>query len=80
MQDAQGQAVEGLQLLAAEAVMEPDALEEAFRGMGGVALTQKEGRFILRPPAGVEIGVGFGHACLFSGGRAGKSRPDFAQN
>jgi hypothetical protein len=80
MEDAQRLAVEGLQILAPQPLMEPDALEEAFRGLGGVALAQEKGRFILRPPAGVEIGVGCGHAHLFSGGREQKSRAEFAQN
>jgi hypothetical protein len=77
MEDAQGLAVEGLQVLSPQPLMEPDALEEALRGMGGVALAQEKARFILRPPAGVEIGVSRGHAHLFSGGGPGKSRPEF---
>jgi hypothetical protein len=79
MEDAQGLAVEGLQIVAAQALVQPDALQEAFRGRGGVALAQEKARFILRPPAGVEIGDDCGHAHELSGGGPGKSRPDFGK-
>lgn len=62
MEHPQRLAVEGLQLLAPQPLMQPDALQQLFRGMGAVALPQKKARLILLPPAGVEIGVGSRHA------------------
>ena len=78
MEHAQRLAVEGLQLPAPQPLMQPDALQEPFRGMGGIALPQEKARLILRPPAGIEIGVGPGHDHAFSGRRPPKSRPEFA--
>jgi hypothetical protein len=58
MEDAQRLAVGRLELVAAQALMEPDALEEAFGRISGLALGQEEAGLVLRAPLGVEIGAG----------------------
>ena len=61
MQDAHRLAVSGAEFVAAEALMAPDALQEAFRRMGRVAFAEEETGLLLRAPLFVKILSESGH-------------------
>jgi hypothetical protein len=78
MEHAQGPAINRLQLIALEALVMPDRLQEAFGRMGAGAIAQKEARFILRAPFRIKTWTETGHVQWFSDGHPAKSRRDFA--
>jgi hypothetical protein len=53
MQHAHRLAVQGAEIVAAEALVVPDVLEEAFGRMWGGAFTQEETSLLFRAPLGV---------------------------
>jgi hypothetical protein len=53
MQHAHRLAVQGAEIVAAEALVVPDGLEEAFGRMWGGAFTQEETSLLFRAPLGV---------------------------
>jgi hypothetical protein len=71
MQDAQQLAVGGAEFVAAEALVVPDVLQQAFRGMQRVVFAQEETSLLLRAPLRIKIRPESGHGIRFesSGGK-----------
>jgi hypothetical protein len=74
MQHADGLAVESAEEVAAEALVVPDILQQAFGRLRGVALAQKEASLLLGAPLGVKLWADSGHGQEFSRRRRAKSR------
>jgi hypothetical protein len=74
MEHSQRLAIEGAEVLAAQALVVPDALEQALRRMGGIALAQEVFGLLLRAPLSVKIRAGCAHVQSFSGRQRPKSR------
>jgi len=53
MQHAQRLAVQGAEIVAAQALVVPDVLQKAFGGMRGSAFAQEETSLLFRAPLGV---------------------------
>ena len=61
MQHANGLAVEGAEEVAAEALVMPDILQQAFGRLRRMALAQKAAGLLLRAPLGVKLWADTGH-------------------
>jgi hypothetical protein len=58
VQHAHGISIDSSQFVPTKPLMAPDALQQAFRGLRGIALPQKRSRFLLRAPSRVKIRPG----------------------
>jgi hypothetical protein len=61
MQNAQGLAVCCAEVVAAQALVMPDSLEQVFRRMGGMRLGQLPPGLLFRAPLGVKVRAGLWH-------------------
>ena len=61
MKDAHRLSIGGAEFIAAEALVMPDVLEEAFGRMRGIALAQEGAYLLLRAPLFVKVRLESGH-------------------
>jgi hypothetical protein len=68
MKHTNGLSIDGAEIVAAEALVMPDVLEEPFRWVRRIALAQERSGFLLRAPLIVKVRPESGHGSRFQSG------------